>query len=170
MTTAQTRGSKYAATQGLDITAVAAMLRAELTTELVGFKVSVRVSRYSMGQSVTVEITAVPAGFVILNSDAMTAVLREEGHRRPRLTGQACDLLAKVEGMVEDYNRSETEFAADYSHSRFYAHVDFGTDALRADWIAHEEREAASVSGFHASSDDHLLNAIALAQGTPANA
>lgn len=143
-------GAKYVS--GRDLSEVAKDIRGEIAHCLkigslpAGLKCAVRISRYSMGQSVTVHVTAIPAGFVIANA----ARIRQDempGARFSRCTGlellkspEATELLGKLESLANAYNYDRSDSMVDYYSSNFHLTVDFGgtleqesRDAIRAE-------------------------------------
>lgn len=117
--------------QRLDVADVAKALRAEIKAAVKsgklprGLKASVTISRFSMGCSLSVKVTAVPAGFVILAGDP------ECPHAK---SPAAAALLAKIEAMIAPYHRDDSDTMTDYFNVNFYKHVDFD-GALEADEI-----------------------------------
>ncbi len=136
MTNTTTTGTKYS--QDQDLADVAKLVRKDL--KAAGYQASVRISRYSMGQSLNVRIKALPK-----NTDLAKAVvwqgypsgsspttyapyagpdcIGKDGWFRP-----AAPMVA-VEAIVAAYNRVTTSNQADdYYNCDFYAHVDFSRE------------------------------------------
>ena len=116
--------------QGRDFAETAKLVRADL--KAAGIVAKVRLSRYSMGRSLTVEVTP-PAGMPLasvlrVRQDMRLAPLDERGCPAPYRSPESSALLAKVEGLVNAYNRSWND-----RHQDFHAHVEFETGAQNAD-------------------------------------
>ncbi len=129
--TTTTIGTKYDATRNLDIAAVAKLVREDIkqlaAEQFPGLKASVTISRYSMGQSLSVRITAAPAN--ILNPlhvqhFATTWEIPEDAATRVRYTAEGKAMIQALDLLVDAYNRRETDFHTDYNNSRFHASVD----------------------------------------------
>ena len=120
-------GSHYTATKDLDIKEVAARIRADIKTAVKtgmlpqGIKASVRISRYSMGQSIDVSIVAFPSlvlrkeyclatnfGADLWSDEAVAE--REKG----RFTKQAEDALEVVSKIHGAYNYNNCDSMSDY--------------------------------------------------------
>ena len=130
---------KYEA--GLDIAEIAKRLRREIRAavkaeELPKCKYSVRIDRYSMGQSLHVSITETP--FPIHNRRYLElehASLTLEGPERPSLrmelgeyqrwTQEAIDLIPKVEVMANQWNYDGSDSQTDYYHVNYSMSVDY---------------------------------------------
>jgi hypothetical protein len=133
--------SKYEA--GLDITEIAKRLRKEIREavkagDLPKCKYSVRISRYSMGQSLSVRITETP--FPIHNRrylevDHLLMYTLQVGEKRQALlqerdeadrwTQEAIDLVKTVEGMANQWNYDGSDSQTDYYHVNYSMSVDY---------------------------------------------
>ncbi len=95
-------GSKHNETKELDITEIAKLIRKDIKEYLGDLKVkpSVRIKRFSMGQSINVEIddTGFPYDF---RQNMRTVIM----------------------GIIEQYNYDDSDPMTDYSYVRFYSHV-----------------------------------------------
>ena len=103
--TYHTIGSKYLETQDLDLTDIAKLVRSdlkELVSEFEGAKLSVRVQRYSMGQTLHVELS---------NSGI------------DRRSSFGMSIANKIKGTIEDYNFNDSDSMSDYYHVRFHSSV-----------------------------------------------
>ena len=134
----RTMGAKYV--QGRDVAEIAKCIRADIAAavkagEIPAVKVSVRVSRYSMGQSVNVTISAVPAGFPVLNPARVRADIERphDYNPIPRLSALASFVVDEVEAIALAYQRAETDTMADYRNANFALSVDFSGDVESAD-------------------------------------
>jgi hypothetical protein len=129
MSNAGTTGSKYEVTKDLDLAQVAKLVRADIkATQKAGFlpaglECSVRISRYSMGQSLDVRITAAP--FVVYVPEHQVDANRDAGVRCPFLTRSAVAAFDVIEAIVEAYNRDRSDTQSDHFDVRFYGHVEF---------------------------------------------
>lgn len=127
-------------TPGRDVADVAKQVRKDIRAAIKagtlpeGLKVSVRISRFSMGQSIDATITALPSTFQVLNPERVR-IERENpiGFHggEARLTAQASELLATIEGMIKRYGRFDVDTMTDYWNVSFYVSVDFDGDITR---------------------------------------
>jgi hypothetical protein len=133
--------SKYE--QGLDITEIAKRLRKEIKAavkaeELPKCKYQVRISRYSMGQSLRVTITETPfpvhnrrymeLEHEILHNDYNCEGVNDlymERDVTDRWTQKAIDLISKVEGMANQWNYDGSDSQTDYYHVNYSMSVDY---------------------------------------------
>jgi len=100
-----TIGSKYAETKDMDIAEIAKLVRKEIKefySEMKGVKISVRIERYSMGQSMAIRISN--TGFA----------------RRTTMNDQMRDELKKI---VDQYNYDDIDSMTDYYNVRFHGDV-----------------------------------------------
>jgi len=116
--------------QGRDFAETAKLVRADL--KAAGIVAKVRLSRYSMGRSLTVEVTP-PAGMPLasvlrVRQDMRLAPLDERGCPVPFRSPEAAAFLAKIEAIVNAYNRSWND-----KHQDFHAHVEFVYGAFETD-------------------------------------
>lgn len=102
-----TAGSKYAEVENLDITEIAKLIRKDIKNELPAIKASVKIERYSMGQSIDVVAwTDVP--IYVVGRD-----LNSNGQR----------LYDKLKEIVDAYNFNDSDSMTDYFHVNFYGGV-----------------------------------------------
>lgn len=125
-------GSKYES--GRDVADVARLVRADLKAE--GIKAKVRISRYSMGCDLTVEITDAPINVINL------ARALDHDTTEPRFSEEGLSLLRRAEGIVEAYQRKVTEHNTDYYESNFHSTVRFAYTL--------EDAHKAEIAGFFA--------------------
>lgn len=122
-------GSKFQ--RGMDTAEVAKRLRADIKAAQragsipAGVKVSVRTSRFSMGSSVSLTVTACP--FMVQTREFLRHHATEphrfyEGQRQ---TEAARALLAQLQEMGSEYRRDDSDTSTDYFNCNFYLHVDF---------------------------------------------
>jgi len=103
--TYKTTGSKYEATKDLDITEIAKLVRKDIKNLFSNFpsvKISVRVERYSMGQSLHVK--ADNTGLVERSTEARA-------------------VEANMKTLVNQYNFDDSDHMSDYYHVRFHSNV-----------------------------------------------
>lgn len=133
-----TTGSKYQ--RGMDTAQVAKLVRADIKaakkagTLPASLETSVRISRFAGGSSLSITVTAAPVQ--IHASDYMAHHVRTKGHQHwegERFTPQARALLAKLEAIGGEYNRTDRDSQADYHNTNFFLHVDFHGDLERED-------------------------------------
>ena len=127
--------------QGLDITEIAKRLRKEIREavkagELPKCKYSVRIARYSMGQSLHVSITNTP--FPIHNrryleldheilhcDDGRSHAMYVERDETQRWTPEAEALIPKVEALANQWNYDGSDSQTDYYHVNYSMSVDY---------------------------------------------
>ena len=132
--TTKFQGSKYV--RGMNVTEIAKRIRADIKAAVASgalpkAKYSVRIERYSMGQSVTVKVSDV----VIPNATCLR-IYTEEFLRasvetphtffpHDRMTTSACSFLRAVKAIVNEYNEGESDSHTDYYRSNFHSSVSF---------------------------------------------
>jgi hypothetical protein len=134
-------GSRLEMTKGMRRAEIAKLFRQDVKDATKrgdlpkGLKVSVRTSEYSGGGSITVRVTAVPAGFGVLNAPRVYADLCTPHvySERPYLSVQAAALLKKLDAMLQAYNFDDSDSMTDYFHVRFYGHADFDSEVTSAE-------------------------------------
>jgi len=142
-------GKKYDAT--LRTTDIAKKLRQELKAEKEmgklprGLKVSVTTEKFAGGSSITMEVTAVPQGFRVLNPEYVLAPKWESG-RAHRYTKAAQRLLKRLDAMMKAYNHDGCDYMTDHFDVKFYSH----------EQIAHELEHA----------EEQVIKAMAALNGT----
>lgn len=138
--TAISYGTHYDRDRDLDITDIAKIVRKRIrqSSELAGIKCSVRISRYSMGQSLSVRIKEAP--FLVVNparikADAENRML--EAHELPRHSSHVCDARRAIESIIADYNFGCSEPQTDYYHVNFHSNVDVDMSLERThrEWV-----------------------------------
>lgn len=128
-------GNKHEATKTLDIKEIAALIRTDLVQARMdgelpkGTKFSVRIQRYSGGQSVNVTAT-VPAR--VRCTDEETERGRAVHLPKPWLTRVAVTCEAKIEAIIQAYNYDRSDLMCDHFDTRFYAHVRIEEGTLEA--------------------------------------
>lgn len=104
------------------------------------FKVSVRTDCYSMGCSLDVVVTAVPAGYLVANA-AHVAWEMENPHSyfgaapeaaRSNINARAAKDLETLDAIVRKYHRDDSDMMTDYYSVNFAKRVGFGSDLRRA--------------------------------------
>ena len=129
-------GEKYDST--MSVKEVAVRVRADIKEAVVagkiprGFKFSVKIDTYSMGQSLYVTVTGIPAGFVMNNREFRRAYAVDplgDGCRRlERYTRPALEVLSALDEIVHPYNRKNVDSSSDYYDVKFSFHgSDFGS-------------------------------------------
>lgn len=123
------RGPKYS--ERLSTKEIAARVRAEVKEAqkagriAAGVKVSVRYESFSGGTAIRVNVTAVPAGFVITNpAHARAEILAPHDYDAtrgiPRHTPEAAALLEELNAIVGAYHRDNSDSSVDYFDVNFY--------------------------------------------------
>jgi len=125
-------GIRYAETKDMDISQIAKLVRKDLRGEFgtpknTGWKFSVRIERYSGGQSLDVTITACPVEF--LNPTRIEAARRGDNCCQfDRHTDAGKLALGRAKAIVGQYNYDRSDSMTDYFDRRFYGSVRFGYD------------------------------------------
>ncbi len=101
----------------------------------VGLKVSVTISRYSGGQTLNAEIKAAPyttlsAAFIAWRSREDWSWSDDDAPRE-RLSAEARDAEAVINGLVSSFRRDNSDSQSDYFDCNFYKHVGHSSDLLR---------------------------------------
>ena len=136
-------GTKYAATKDMDIKDIAKLVRSDIKAsikagQIPAGKYGVKISRYSMGQSMDVTITDVD--IQIYNVEKVYAEERREntdGMSWYSEEGRA--VLKTVQGILDAYNFDKSKMIEDYHHQKFYGNVTYDscfTNYMRAGIIA----------------------------------
>ncbi len=130
-------GSKH--DSSLNITEIAKRVRADIKAAIksdelpAGLKCSVRISRYSMGQSLTVSVKAAP-GIELINP-AFIAAKAADGVNWPcdihQTSDEARALLEDLRAIVAAYNYDGSDMMTDYYHVNFSGSVDISWKLLR---------------------------------------
>jgi len=143
-------GAKYES--GRDIKEIAKLVRKDIKAarkagDLPAAKYSVRISRYSMGRSLTVTVSGLEmevANMERFRAEARDPNLRHLGAPVGRLmTDEAYALEAKVEALVNAYNFDKSDLATDYHNRAFHGFV-----SIEADFGAARERAEAELNGL----------------------
>jgi hypothetical protein len=121
-----------------DIKDIAKDIRKDIKTaiksgKLPKVKVSIRISRYSMGQSLTIEIKETSFPTV---TPAFVRWLSEDNFAPHRYTPIAGRVLEDITNIANAYNYNKSDSMTDYYDTNFYTHVQYDTE-LRA---AHIEK------------------------------
>ena len=125
-------GAKYEATKNLDIAEIAKLVRKDIKAavksgDLPKAKYSVKISRYSMGRSITVAVTGLEMETANMErhlAEARDRSLRHRGVPVGKLmTEEAYELEAKVEALVNAYNFDRSNPMEDYYNSAFAGFV-----------------------------------------------
>lgn len=154
-------GAKYEATKGLDVAALAKLIRPELKAILpAGWKSSVRISRYSGGQSIECHLTA-PPGFRTYSKERVAAdIVGGDINTRvlPWLSAEAKAIEDKAEAIIAAYNYDGSDPQSDYYNVRFYGNAKVvggePRDAVVAEVMA--EAEALKDVGTEIEAEDSM--------------
>lgn len=127
-------GSKYQ--RNLDIKEIAKIIRTDLRKNFKGFKFSVKIKRYTGGQSLNVSIKDVPENFILF-SDYYTECLKQNEDFNwalsyDKYSDEAIMLKRYIEHRVSQYNYDDSDTQTDYFNVNFYSHIDFGWEFERA--------------------------------------
>ena len=143
MNTKKHTGSKFDATRNLPLSEVAKMVRKDIKAAVKagklpkGIKVSVRTRR---GYSIDLEIKAVPFNPSNLDRVVWDIAAPRDSREHPPvlLTSEAYNVQATLEGIVDDYNRSEVDYMTDYHNHHFYSSVTFDIELREAGTAEHK--------------------------------
>lgn len=138
-------GTKY--NKELTITEIAKNVRADIKQAIKshqlpqGTKVSVKVERYSMGQSLNLKVTALPG--VTVENDRWVALWNQGEHQRlvywcsvkgaavvGRITNEAHMVEQLLKDLANAYNFDKSDSMTDYYHVNFHTHVRFSEELL----------------------------------------
>jgi len=113
----------------IDIKIIASKVRKRIKSTFPECKFSVRISRYSMGQSLNVALMQAPfdattdrTGYVQVNHYALTGSDR----RNTMLTEEAENVLRGVVEIIKEYHYDNSDPMVDYFDTNFYFNVDIG--------------------------------------------
>lgn len=129
---AHTIGSKYAETQDLDIAEVAKLVRKDLKAAIkagqlpTDAKFSVRIDRYSMGQSLDVRVTLLDRPARVAIDDPRSSVHNDPryvDHPARLATTEAANITSTITAIIAAYNYDDSDHTTDYYHVRFSADV-----------------------------------------------
>lgn len=128
-------GAKYV--KGMTVTAISAAIRADVKAALkagelpAGVKVSVRKRDHA---SITVEVQALPAGFLIHQA----APANDRYGRTQVRTEAAQTLLDRLESIAKAYRYDGSRSEVDYFDTNYYASASFSWELERAERLAKE--------------------------------
>jgi hypothetical protein len=116
-----------------DIKDIARSLRKQYRAEFPGFKFSVRISRFSGGQSIDVDIKSLPDDVDLWNPDYAKHLYIWGFHRGPIPPSRYSEIVQAVresaEAMLQSHNRDNSDSMSDYFDVKFYGHVGVDVDA-----------------------------------------
>ena len=118
----KTSGTKY--DSSLSVTEIAKRIRADIKAAGLPGKISVRISRFSGGQ--TISISAAVAFATAVEDFEAVALDRARGIACPWMTREAYDLQSALEAIGHAYNYDRSDLMADYFDVNFYLHVKVG--------------------------------------------
>lgn len=128
------KGSKYEASRGLRNTELAKLMREDIKSAVKrglldkGFKVSVRCDSFSMGCSIDIRITALPAGVAVYTPEYLEATGNLQHPARctveSRYTPAVEKALRVLEEIHSSYQRDNSDSMSDYFDRRYYGDVE----------------------------------------------
>lgn len=143
-----TEGAKYQSTKHLDLKEIAAQVRIDLRNaqnrgELpADATFTVRISRYSGGQSMNVMLAGMPDSW-IYNQPGQESNYDEGIVRHGGLTDAAYGAMRIMEAILFAYNYDGSDTQSDYFNVRFYGGASIQDERDRALRVAEKERQAA---------------------------
>ena len=151
----ESRRREAAKGEGLDTTAIAKAIREDIrdavrTGNLPRATYSVRTSKYSMGSSITVEVSKLP--FRTINAEAYRVdpgaswVTFDSANFRSRFTEEAQAVERKLEAIVGAYHWDRSDPETDYYNERFHRDIRLTED--KSEW---KRMEAAKVAAARQS-------------------
>jgi len=123
------KGQKFDGT--LDVKEIAKLVRQDIKKaikekKLPQAKYSVTIDRYSMGQSIRVEISKVESHKLMLNTErVMSDHNSNEYNTLPMYSVEGKRVLNTVQDILDDYNRDNSDTMSDYYNVHFYSAVEF---------------------------------------------
>ncbi|MDP2684939.1 MAG: LPD29 domain-containing protein [bacterium] len=115
-------GEKYE--RCIDISEIAKKVRKEIKEKFPNIKTSVRISRFSGGQSLDVDITGCDFNPVNPEWDSVDYSYPS----KQIYTDEGLQLLKNIKKIVNQYNFDYSKIEVDYFHVNFYGHVKFDYD------------------------------------------
>jgi hypothetical protein len=139
MDTQEFRGSKFE--QSRDIKDIAKDVRKDIKAAvksgaLRDGKFSVKIRRYSMGQSLDVRVKEVP-GMVVVNPERVRRGADGQPDTEYLHTAEAMEVLSTLTGIVNQYHRDGSDIQSDYFDVNFYhsEKFDWEMEAAQQAWI-----------------------------------
>lgn len=118
--------------RNLDVKEIAKRVRKGLKN-LTGFNFSVRISRFSGGQSIDVELKSIPNDVALYSPEYIAAVQASED-RYPRGVERYSEIVTatlKYAGtLLRSYNRDNSDSQSDYFDVHFYDHTTISSDLI----------------------------------------
>jgi hypothetical protein len=133
-------GSKFE--RGIDVKDIAKLVRTDIKEAIKkgelpkGTKVSVRISRFSGGRSISAYIKHLGEKGVINPAWVKWHDENPHGYHGdgpPLYTATATQAIKTIEGIMAAYNFDDSDSQVDYFHVNFYGHVEFDYDYRQAD-------------------------------------
>ena len=121
----EVRGDQYEASKNLDIKEIAKLMRKAIKAECPGVKASVRIDRYSGGQSIDIRVQEAPFSLEPLIPYDEWVEQGNEGMRpwKERYAPEVAEMMAKVKAIHKRWNRDNSDSMSDYFDVRYYGSV-----------------------------------------------
>lgn len=125
-------GSEYQATKNLDIAEIAKLVRREIKQQYPEIRTSVRIERYSMGQSLNVRISESPEPLHNPDYDSdynwavrcgMAEISPDHEKLTTYLTARGQEIESGIKAIIEKYNYDDSDTMTDYFDVNFYSNV-----------------------------------------------
>lgn len=118
-------GKNYDLTQNMDIKELAKLVKKELSIEFPDWKFSVKISRYSGGQSMSVHIVDMPYTpySEIVDNAYKTNTTYDSNRIEDVYNEQYLKDSKKIKHIVEQYNYDDSNAQIDYFNVRYYSHI-----------------------------------------------
>jgi hypothetical protein len=150
----EVRGAKYEATRDLDIKEIAKRMRDDIKALDLdpAIKVSVKIQRYSGGQSIDIRVTALPLDFPVMSEKGASwqKQFPSKEHRAPfhwadGKSDEIKELITRLSRIHGAYNRDNSDSMSDYFCVRYYGNAELDWQVRRD----HEAREVAASPGTY---------------------
>ncbi len=123
-------GKNYDKTANLSINEISKMIKKELSIEYTDWKFSVKLDKFSGGQSITVDIKDMPynpysekVDYAFKNDEHPNLSYNDEYYNETYLKDES-----KINHILNQYNFDDSNSQIDYFHSRYYSHLRISED------------------------------------------
>lgn len=122
----------------LDVKEIAKLLRADYKSAFPDMKISVRISRYSMGQSITAQVKQIPRKYLLnwdeieqhiicsnnYDEDNMDYFKEKYDNNENCIAFMKDAIYEQLQDIHNKYNCGEVEYYTDYYHTNYYGRCD----------------------------------------------
>jgi hypothetical protein len=124
-------GSKLDDYESMEFKDVAKLIRAEIKRTFPAITSSVKLSRYSMGKSLNIEIKSLPDGVVLYSDEYVDHAKNDyDGgfFGKSRYTPESGEILSTIKSIAEQYQYKRGDTNTDESNTNFFLQVKFDSD------------------------------------------